>query len=137
LEICLRYRRFAYQPDANGSREPSIWEDERMRQPDQQAIPAEPNGSDEPHDVLAAEEFAIPAPEAARLERPVVLPADPTGNSEPHDVLAAEEFAMPAPQPRAQFRSAAAATKRSRAVPLLAGAGLLALLRRRRRASRS
>jgi hypothetical protein len=27
-------------------------------------IPPEPNASDEPHDVLAAEEFAIPAPPA-------------------------------------------------------------------------
>ena len=45
--------------------------------------------ADEPHDVLAADEFGI----GTRDER---LPPDPTGIKEPHDVLAAEEFAMPA-----------------------------------------
>jgi hypothetical protein len=100
-----------------------------------QAIPPEPNASPEAHDVLAAEEFAMPAPEEARPRGPVVLPDDPTGATEPHDVLAAEAFAMPAPPPRTTFAGAAAA-HRSRAVPLLAGLGLLALLRRRRRARR-
>src|ERR687887_2817024 len=51
--------------------------------------PADPSGIDQPHDVLAAEEFGI----GARDER---LPPDPSGIKEPHDVLAAEEFAMPA-----------------------------------------
>jgi MYXO-CTERM domain-containing protein len=51
--------------------------------------PADPSGIDEPHDVLAAEEFGIPARETG-------IPGDPTGIREPHDVLAAEEFAMPA-----------------------------------------
>jgi MYXO-CTERM domain-containing protein len=51
--------------------------------------PADPSGIDEPHDVLAAEEFVI----GTRTER---IPPDPTGIQEPHDVLAAEEFAMPA-----------------------------------------
>jgi MYXO-CTERM domain-containing protein len=45
--------------------------------------------TDEPHDILAAEEFSIPA-------RDTGIPSDPTGIREPHDVLAAEEFAMPA-----------------------------------------
>ena len=45
--------------------------------------------SEEPHDILAAEEFSIPARDNA-------VPGDPTGLREPHDVLAAEEFAMPA-----------------------------------------
>jgi MYXO-CTERM domain-containing protein len=45
--------------------------------------------SEEPHDILAAEEFSIPARENR-------IPGDPTGIREPHDVLAAEEFAMPA-----------------------------------------
>jgi MYXO-CTERM domain-containing protein len=45
--------------------------------------------SEEPHDILAAEEFTIPAREDK-------VPGDPTGLREPHDVLAAEEFAMPA-----------------------------------------
>lgn len=51
--------------------------------------PADPSGIEEPHDVLAAEEFGI----GTRDER---IPPDPTGIQEPHDVLAAEEFAMPA-----------------------------------------
>jgi hypothetical protein len=48
------------------------------------------------HDVLAAEEFAVPAPDPSLHPQPVVLPDDPSGIAEPHDVLAAEEFAMPA-----------------------------------------
>jgi LPXTG-motif cell wall-anchored protein len=54
-----------------------------------QAVPEDPSGIEEPHDVLAAEEFGI----GVRDER---LPPDPSGIHEPHDVLAAEEFAMPA-----------------------------------------
>ncbi len=50
----------------------------------------DPTGIEEPHDVLAADQFAIPAPE----ERP---PVDPSGIEEPHDVLAADQFAIPAP----------------------------------------
>jgi MYXO-CTERM domain-containing protein len=53
------------------------------------AGPADPAGIEEPHDVLAAEEFGIPTREGS-------IPSDPTGIREPHDVLAAEEFAMPA-----------------------------------------
>ena len=45
--------------------------------------------TEEPHDILAAEEFGIPSRESR-------IPNDPTGIREPHDVLAAEEFAMPA-----------------------------------------
>jgi hypothetical protein len=52
---------------------------------------------DDAHDVLAAEEFGVPAPDPALHHGPVRLPSDPTGIDEPHDVLAAEEFAMPAP----------------------------------------
>jgi hypothetical protein len=88
-------------------------------------MPADPSGIDEPHDVLAAEEFAMPV----RDER---HPPDPTGITEPHDVLAAEEFAMPAPEPR----TAEDETLRDpRAWLLAAGLALLALallLRRRR-----
>jgi hypothetical protein len=51
--------------------------------------PADPSGIEEPHDVLAADEFGI----GTRDER---YPPDPTGIQEPHDILAAEEFAMPA-----------------------------------------
>ena len=52
-------------------------------------LPEDPTGIEEPHDVLAAEEFAMPA------RSPGDIPPDPTGIEEPHDVLAAEEFAMP------------------------------------------
>ncbi len=52
-------------------------------------LPADPTGIEEAHDVLAAEEFAMPARSAGDI------PPDPTGIQEPHDVLAAEEFAMP------------------------------------------
>lgn len=51
--------------------------------------PADPTGIEQPHDILAAEEFGIPTRENR-------IPGDPTGLREPHDVLAAEEFAMPA-----------------------------------------
>src|SRR5215213_3464798 len=75
-------------------------------EPALRAIPPEPNASDEPHDVLAAEQFAIPAPEAAWHAGPVQLPPEPNASDEPHDVLAAEEFAMPAPPPHVAFASA-------------------------------
>ena len=55
------------------------------------AVPDDPAGIEEPHDVLAAEEFPMPVRSAGDP------PPDPTGIREPHDVLAAEEFAMPAP----------------------------------------
>jgi hypothetical protein len=55
----------------------------------QHHAPRDPSGIDEPHDVLAAEEFGIGTSENR-------FPGDPTGIREPHDVLAAEEFAMPA-----------------------------------------
>jgi hypothetical protein len=79
------------------------------------------------HDVLAADEFALPAPDPRLRHWPVVLPDDPTGIAEPHDVLAAEEFALPAPTPRA-----AHTTRRPRWSRIGAGAlALLALARRR------
>jgi hypothetical protein len=65
------------------------------------AVPApDPTlGEAKPHDVLAAEEFAMPAPDPTLHHPPVVLPTDLTGAADPRDVLAAEEFAMPAPPP--------------------------------------
>ena len=42
------------------------------------------------HDVLAAEAFAVPAPDPALRHAPIALPDDPSGIAEPHDVLAAE-----------------------------------------------
>lgn len=99
-------------------------------------VPAEPNASDQPHDVLAAEQFAMPAPEAALHGAPIVLPEDPLGTDEPHDVLAAEQFAMPAPSSHAPPASPPAAP-RSRKAPiaglLAAGLGAFALIRRRAR----
>ncbi|SEH10407.1 hypothetical protein [Thermoleophilum album] len=62
----------------------------------------DPTGIEEPHDVLAADQFAIPAPE----ERP---PVDPTGIAEPHDVLAADQFAIPAPDATQEASSRASA----------------------------
>jgi MYXO-CTERM domain-containing protein len=86
--------------------------------------PADPTGIDQPHDVLAAEEFGIPTRENR-------IPGDPTGLREPHDVLAAEEFAMPAgaePHPDDSGGPGARAF-----LPLaLAALVLLIVLRRRR-----
>jgi hypothetical protein len=105
------------------------------------AIPPEPNASDEPHDVLAAEQFAMPAPEAAWRDRPIELPPEPNASDEPHDVLAAEEFAMPAPPPHVAFAAAPKpsrrpARRRLKAVAGGVGVALGALLHRRRRARR-
>jgi hypothetical protein len=50
---------------------------------------------DPAHDVLAAEEFGVPAADPGLRHGPVTLPGDPTGIAEAHDVLAAEEFAIP------------------------------------------
>ncbi|HKG38625.1 MAG TPA: hypothetical protein VKB25_06515 [Conexibacter sp.] len=102
------------------------------------AIPPEPNASDEPHDVLAAEQFAIPGPEAAWHAGPPELPPEPNPSDEPHDVLAAEEFAMPAPPPHVAFASAPAPSRRPSRRHLGAaaaglGAALAAIVHRRRR----
>jgi hypothetical protein len=86
-------------------------------------VPEDPSGIEEPHDVLAAEEFGI----GARDER---LPPDPTGIQGPHDVLAAEEFAMPAGQDVAGAHSGS--TARSWAPLLMIAAFTLALIWRRR-----
>jgi hypothetical protein len=87
------------------------------------------------HDVLAAEAFAVPAPDPKLRQRPVVLPEDPSGIAEPHDVLAAEEFAMPAAPPRPQDPGAARAARARQGV-LGAAAALLTVLGLRRRARR-
>jgi hypothetical protein len=61
----------------------------------------DPSATDAPHDILAAEEFAVPAPDPElHHHEPVVLPPDPTGIPAPHDILAAEEFPIPAVPPR-------------------------------------
>jgi hypothetical protein len=58
----------------------------------------------EPHDVLAAEEFVVPAPDPLLHHEPLNVPDDPDdpeGESPPHDVLAGEEFPIPAAPGRA------------------------------------
>jgi hypothetical protein len=91
------------------------------RNPD---MPEDPSGIEEPHDVLAAEEFGI----GTRDER---IPSDPSGIQEPHDVLAAEEFAIPSAgeHHEAESRSLDARTW----LPLLAFAALVGIVALRRR----
>ncbi|MGI8946076.1 MAG: hypothetical protein ACR2GL_07565 [Thermoleophilaceae bacterium] len=60
-----------------------------MRDRPETRLPEDPSGIEVPHDVLAAEEFAMPTRSAGDI------PPDPHGIQEPHDVLAAEEFAIP------------------------------------------
>jgi hypothetical protein len=89
------------------------------------------------HDILAAEEFGVPAPDPALHHGPVTLPADPTGIAEPHDVLAAEEFALPASRAGAEdARDGGRRGQPSRGAIVAAGA-LALLLARRRSRSRS
>jgi MYXO-CTERM domain-containing protein len=86
-------------------------------------VPPDPSGIDEPHDILAAEEFGI----GTRENR---IPGDPSGIREPHDVLAAEEFAMPA---GAEPHGDSSDGPGLRAFLPLALAGLVVLLLLRRR----
>jgi hypothetical protein len=87
------------------------------------------------HDVLAAEMYAMPAPDPTMHHAPVVLPADLTGDQEARDVLAAEEFALPAGPPHPLGRLEDAARSRARVRRLAVGAALaffaLRALRRR------
>jgi hypothetical protein len=81
------------------------------------------------HDVLAAEEFGVPAPDPDLRHGPVTLPSDPSGIAEPHDVLAAEEFAMPAPSHRGAGAPGSERHGRSsRALNVAVGALALVLL---------
>jgi MYXO-CTERM domain-containing protein len=89
----------------------------------QHHVPPDPSGIDEPHDVLAAEEFGIGTGENR-------FPGDPTGIREPHDVLAAEEFAMPA---GAEPHDDEGGGPGLRALLPLALAGLVLLIALRRR----
>jgi hypothetical protein len=86
--------------------------------------PADPSGIEEPHDVLAADEFGI----GTRDER---LPPDPSGIQQPHDVLAAEEFAMPA---GAEPHGDSGGPDPRTLLPLLAIVAIAVLLVLRRRA---
>src|SRR5690606_24837760 len=96
--------------------------------PPHPAIPPEPGAAAGPHDVLAAEQFAMPAPEAAVHARPLALPPEPGAAQGPHDVLAAEQFAMPAPPPHVAFEQASPrpAPRPRRRHLLAAAAALLA-----------
>jgi hypothetical protein len=92
------------------------------------------SGNEAARDVLAAEAFAVPAPDPTLRREPIDLPDDPTGIEEPHDVLAAEEFALPA----AQQHELAGLAARRRELRRRAGVGaaltaLLAVVIRRRR----
>ena len=87
-------------------------------------------------DVLAAEEFGVPAPDPALRPETLELPSDLVG-AEPRDVLAAEEFAMPAPDeahapPRTSRRPRLAWLLAINLAPLLGGLWLRRWLRRRR-----
>jgi hypothetical protein len=95
-------------------------------------MPVAKAGGEEPaRDVLAAEEFAVPAPDPALRPDPIALPDDPTGIAEPHDVLAAEEFAMPVGPDRPRLSS-----RRSPGRAGWATIGLLLVFLRRRRRRR-
>ncbi|MDQ3587628.1 MAG: hypothetical protein M3375_04665 [Actinomycetota bacterium] len=85
----------------------------------------DPSGIDEPHDVLAAEEFAMPARENR-------FPADPLGTTQPHDVLAAEEFGIPAPGATTDWEGGPASSPLRPVVALALGFALAVILLRRR-----
>jgi hypothetical protein len=85
------------------------------------------------HDILAAEEFVVPAPDPALHHGPVDLPADPTGIAEAHDVLAAEEFALPAPRAGAHEPKPSSGAPISRQAAVAAGVLALLVIRRLRR----
>jgi len=87
--------------------------------------PGDPSGIDAPHDVLAAEEFAMPTPENR-------FPADPLGTTQPHDVLAAEEFGMPAPGATADWKGDSTSSPLPLLVALALGLALAVFLLRRR-----
>ena len=88
-------------------------------------VPPDPSGIEEPHDVLAAEEFGIGTREAP-------YPPDPSGIEAPHDVLAAEEFAMPAPDAANRASGSLRLPDVRALVPLLVLALVVLVLLRRR-----
>jgi len=85
----------------------------------------DPSGIDEPHDVLAAEEFAMPT-------RDNRFPADPLGTTQPHDVLAAEEFGIPAPGATTDWEGDSTSSPLPLLVALALGLALAVVLLRRR-----
>ena len=91
-------------------------------------LPGDPHGIQEPHDVLAADEFAMPSHGDYGLH----LPRDPHGIEEPHDVLAAEEFGFPAGPDRVALAMKSGGSL-NRVVVLAAAAFGYFLIRRFRR----
>ncbi len=90
----------------------------------------EPSTNEPAHDVLAAEAFAVPAPDPVLHHGPVTLPDDPTGIEEPHDVLAAEDFAMPAPPSAGGAMAPRAAAAKRLVMAVVLGAVVVMVLRR-------
>jgi hypothetical protein len=106
-----------------------IWDHQAMpatRKPREQSAKSR---EDSARDVLAAEEFGVPAPDPNLHHGPISLPGDPSGIAEPHDVLAAEEFALPAP--RRGTGEAADPVQRTGALVRALGATLALLVVRR------
>jgi hypothetical protein len=86
-----------------------------------------PSAEEPAHDVLAAEEFAMPAPDP-----PHAVPEDPSGIPEPHDVLAADEYPLGGGEPAGKgslVRHADGGIRRGILLGALAVAALLALKR--------
>jgi hypothetical protein len=91
-------------------------------------VPADPSGIEEPHDVLAADEFGIGTGD----ER---LPPDPHRFDPPRDILAAEEFAMPVARDPSDATTAGDVARDPRLlIPLVLIAAIAAFLLARRRA---
>ena len=86
-------------------------------------LPGDKSGIDAPHDVLAADEFAVPGRSVGDV------PSDPI--HKPHDVLAAEEFAIPGAGTGAGGQSGF--DPRTLLPSLLLVATVLLLIRRHRR----
>jgi hypothetical protein len=84
------------------------------------------------HDVLAADEYGMPGADPDLHHRHVALPPDPAGLAEPHDVLAAEAYAMPAPRSGEPGMRLAQRPDAGSRIVLEAGVLLVALLLVRR-----
>jgi hypothetical protein len=99
------------------------------------AVPTPDPALEPAHDVLAADEFAVPTRDPSLHHSPVVLPGDPSGIQEPHDVLAAEEFALPATLSSSKAVSLARQTGSMWRIVAAVGAGVMLarLIGRRRR----
>jgi hypothetical protein len=89
-----------------------------------------------PHDILAAEAFALPAADPQLHRAPLALPEDLTGTTEPRDVLAAEEFAIPAPAGESGSPSRGGGDRMRGPLAALGSLAVLAVFRRRARQRR-